>query len=126
MTDSILTYSNPKSKFTLEQKKKLCADWAKTNLSRSEFIRQNNLPKTFHLWCNDLLPPGHKQKKRDVNKWIQVIPKIKPDKLDQQQSDLSKVEVKIVCNDFQMSLSVPTNKVGTFIKELFNASTVIR
>ena len=47
------------STLNLKEKLTLCNTWQKSGLSRSEFIRRNNLPKSFHYWCNKLLPQKH-------------------------------------------------------------------
>ena len=55
MTEIKQSLKSLATQFTLEERKKLCNTWVKTNLSKSEFIRQNNLPYSFFAWCKKLL-----------------------------------------------------------------------
>lgn len=112
------------TEFSSEDRKKLCEDWAKTGLTKSEFLRQHNLPWSFFAWCRELLPntnrPGPKATKDD---WIKVVPK--NNSIDKQQNS-NLLELRILCSAMVINLQIPQNQVIDFIKELSDAAAVIR
>jgi len=124
------------SAFSLEEKKKFCEDWRKTNLSRSEFIRRNNLPSTFHGWCNKLLenPLPVKTSKaspimQDNDKWLQLTPgnsSNNPQSQQKQVKSQDSTEFKLICNDIRLIFCMPMDQIILFTKELYHATTTIR
>jgi hypothetical protein len=132
---------------TTEEKIAFCEAWSKSNLSRSEFIRRNNLPSTFHYWCNTLLGDSKKAApgiaaKSAVNatatankiaaynnkqNWISVSPsnhslstQAKTDTIH----DLT--ELQLMLGDIKLNLHLPMHHLVNFIEELRYAATVIR
>lgn len=121
MTDSTADVSNLKKTFSLEEKQELCQEWQKTNLSRSQFIRQNNLPKAFHTWCNKFL--GQQLAPTENAAWLPIVAKAKRKTL---MSETAQLELKISCAGMLISLSIPNSQATNFIKEIANAGPAIR
>lgn len=126
MTETRLELKISAAKFNFEERKKLCDSWTKTNLSRSEFIRQNNLPYSFHSWCRKLLTnkplSAAKSSTSDGDSWIQILPKDNVTNIIEQP----KTVLKLTCNNLEVNFSIPNDQIITFIKELSNATTIIR
>ncbi|MBY0415070.1 MAG: hypothetical protein K2Q18_12945 [Bdellovibrionales bacterium] len=126
MAETRLDLKISSAKFTFEERKKLCDAWAKTKLSRNEFIRQNNLPYSFHAWCRKLLTnkslTAAKSPTGDSDSWIQILPKDKVVNIIEQP----KTAMKLTCNNLTVNFSIPSDQIITFIKELSNATTIIR
>ncbi len=119
------------AKFTLEERQKFCNAWSKTNISRSEFIRRNKLPKSFHYWCNQLLTTQPQIQEKcvttDNDAWLQILPKNGlSNTLERPQTTVEIIDLKLKCNNLEINFKIPHNQVITFIKELSNATAVIR
>lgn len=133
---AISKYKPPAANFTLEDRKKLCNAWAESNLSRSEFIRKHQLPKSFHNWCYKLLPPEQTKEIENniVNQeqWLQVVPQEKAEENHKANFPISRpietelIQVNLHCNNIKFNLSLPIEQVIIFIKELNDATTIIR
>lgn len=132
MVESI-NIEQTKTKYTVEEKQKLCANWQNSGLSKNVFIKMHNLPKTFYLWCNDLLESESKPKKRtstkytnNTNQWLRVasqfeqLPGTKHQELD------STIEFRLRCNSIDFNFCMPIRQIIMFVKELCDATTVIR
>lgn len=131
MTETRRPLKSSATQFAREERKKLCNAWVKTNLSKSEFIRQNNLPDSFYAWCKKLLInkplTTAKSSTSDGDAWVQILPKnTTTNNIDQPSAALELVELKLTCNNLGVKFSIPSDQVITFIKELSNATTVIR
>lgn len=131
MTEIKQSLKSLATQFTLEERKKLCNTWVKTNLSKSEFIRQNNLPYSFFAWCKKLLIntplTTAKSSTSDGDAWVQILPKnTATNNIYQPRAALELVELKLSCNNLKVKFSIPSDQVITFIKEISNAATVIR
>jgi len=144
------------STLNLTEKLALCEAWKKSNLSRSEFIRQHNLPQSFHYWCNKLLTNNFALKTTKVNSnatehirqqksetsmpnnndsassgtsWVQIVPKYKQTEL-QSCPDISHysdlIKAEIIVNGIKVILHLPFLQTTSFIKELNNAAPTIR
>ncbi len=121
---------------SLEDRIKFCKAWQKTNLSRSEFMRQHNLPSTFHSWCNKLLnsaKPTNTAKASSTalteETWMQIIPNnASSDYRPHLQSSTQQLptEFKLICNDIRFSFCMPMDQIVNLIKELCDATTTIR
>lgn len=133
---AISQYKPPAANFTLEDRKKLCNDWAKSNLSRSEFIRKHDLPKSFHHWCNKLLPLEQDKKIADnvvdPAQWLQIVPQKntaknhKRDILETSSIATEQIQVNFDCSNLKFNFNLSIEQAITFIKELNDATTVIR
>ena len=120
-----------KRNFTLEDKRKLCETWTKTTLSKNAFIKKHKLPRTFFSWCNKFLPNQSKEdtKIATVNngQWLQVIPNNSSSKQRALEiKGLGPIKIELCCNNIALNLTIPAEQVITFIKELADATTIIR
>ena len=134
---------------TTEEKIAFCEAWNKSNLSRSEFIRRNNLPSTFHYWCNTLLGNGKKAAPGIATKsvaaaiatankvaadnstqnWVSVSPSATYNNSSTQAktdivNDLA--ELQLMLGDIKLNLQLPMHHLVGFIEGLRYAATVIR
>lgn len=133
---AISTYKPPATNFTLEDRKRLCNEWAKSNLSRSEFIRQHRLPKSFHNWCYKLLPSEQfKEIENDVvnqDQWLQVVTQEELKVNCKANSSIPNaigaelIQINLQCNNLKFNFKMPIGQVITFIKEINDATTVVR
>ena len=133
---AISTYKPPAANFSLEDRKNLCNAWAKSNLSRSEFIRRHELPKSFHNWCYKFLPIEQtKAIESDAVKqeqWLQVIPQEELEESCKVNAPAANpispelIQVNLHCNNLKFNFKMPIEQVIIFIKELNDATTIIR
>jgi hypothetical protein len=120
----------------LEDRIKFCKAWQKTTLSKSEFIRQHNLPSTFHTWCNKLLGGTKSANAQQISaatqpdeSWAQIIPNnVSSNYRPSLQSGAPQAptEFKLICNDINFSFCMPIEQIVNFIKGLCHATTAIR
>ncbi len=119
--------ANPSNKankqFTLAEQQAICEAWTKTGLSKSAFIRNNNLPWSFFTWCNKLLPNSNDQANKD---FVQIIPKEKNSVLNAPVQPINNIEIKIICNAMSINLSLPRIELINLLKELSNGTAIIR
>jgi hypothetical protein len=124
----------PASSISLIERKRLCEAWQKTNLSRSEFIRRNGLPDSFHSWCTKLLSSTNPKKIMNTatgiktdEKWMQIIPSnVSNDYQPHIQTSQRSTEFKLICNDINLSFCMPMDQIINFVRGLCHAATVIR
>lgn len=122
-------------KFSLEDKIRLCKAWNKTKLSRSAFMREHDLPKTFHNWCNKFLttlkPIKNKNKtgSKITKQWIPIISK--PDNNnthteEKQEEQARNLKLYFKLAEVELTCCMSIEQAIVFIKELSHATTVIR
>lgn len=115
--------------YTLEEKKKLCAAWQKTKLSKSQFIKQNSLPSSFFEWCNTLLPSvvaDNASISQLENNWLQVVQSNVQSAQCKNIPSFNAIELKLTCNAMVLNFCMPIDTLISFIKELGHATAVIR
>jgi ACT domain-containing protein len=123
MTETLNSYNKAVKQFTLADKQAICEAWTKTGLSKSAFIRNNNLPWSFFTWCNKLLPNSNDK----INKsFVQVITKDKNSILSVPMQPINNIEIKIICNAMTINLSLPKIELINLLKELSNGTAIIR
>ena len=115
-----------------EDRKKICEAWSKSNLSRSEFIRRNNLPNAFHNWCNKLLSNAQVPARKETlpiskERFIEVVPDAEPNNgpiliNKAPETILVNINTKELC----CTVNVPAEKLLTVLKEICHAAATIR
>jgi hypothetical protein len=131
---------------TTEEKIAFCEAWSKSNVSRSEFIRRNNLPSTFHYWCNTLLGDSKKVAPGIANKstvsaiatankvaadnsqqnWVGVSPSNHHLSIQSMDATIELTELQLTLGDIKLHFHLPMHHLVNFIGELRYAATVIR
>lgn len=119
---------------TPEEKKQLCIDWRQSGLSQSAFMRERGLPSVFTHWCKKFLsrPTNNLKQAKETgpaladNEWLAINSIC----ANMQHTPISNserlIEFSVKCNDMSLSFGLPIFEVVNFIKELSNATTVIR
>jgi hypothetical protein len=119
---------------TPEEKRQLCIDWRQSGLSQSAFMRERGLPSVFTHWCKKFLsrPKDNSRQSKATeagladNDWLSINSIC----ADMQHTPISNgerlIEFSVKCNDMSLSFGLPIFEVVNFIKELSNATTVIR
>lgn len=114
--------------YSLDDKIMLCREWQQTGLSRNKFIKQKGLPGSFHEWCNNLIPQlpliSSTSAVIEPNRWLEIVPKdIVKTHLENKTDG---IDFKLRCNNLELKFCMPMDRIISFVKELNNATSIIR
>lgn len=120
---SIPSESSAKKKlkrhFSEAEKREFCLDWKNSGLRKSEFCRVNGLSESsFHGWYHDFL-----QAPQSVGE--NFSPLVSSSFIE--DTDRERISLKMTLpNQTQLCVSLPEDRLISFIVELCHATTVIR
>ena len=108
----------PKRHFSEAEKKQFCLSWKNSGLRKSEFCRVNELSEgSFHGWYREFF-----QESQPVGNFSPLMPSSSVDKIDKE-----KISLKMTLpNQTQLCVSLPEDRLISFVVELCHATTIIR
>jgi transposase-like protein len=112
----------PRKKLSPDERRALCEQWKTSDLSQSEFCRQQGVAlSSFYQWLSGRRLDNVRLPKKNIPAWAPLEIKNTQKNLEEPLS----IEI-VLPNNIMLKLSVAYSKINSVIEQLNHANTTVR